>query len=152
MAADADISEIAKADLASLCEMMRELADHEGERQRLVVSQERLEETGFGDSPQWAGLMARSGGQPVGYVTYTEDFHIWGGLPRIALDDVYVRPLFRDRGLGEELMRYVFRYAEAKNAIVAWMVETANKRAIAFYERLGAQYDVIGKCRWRLGA
>lgn len=35
MAADADISEIAKADLASLCEMMRELADHEGERQRL---------------------------------------------------------------------------------------------------------------------
>ena len=143
---------IAQADIDSLREMMGELADHEGEAERLAVSRERLAQTGFGAAPQWAGFMARAGGEAVGYATYGEHFHLWSGAMRVALDDLYVRPAFRGRGVGEHLMRRVFSHARERGAVVTWTVLPSNKGAIAFYERLGAQYRVIGKCLWRAEA
>ena len=143
---------IAQADIGSLHEMMGELADHEGESESLVVSRETLAQTGFGDAPQWAGFMARAGRGAVGYATFMEHFHPWSGETRIALDDLYVRAAFRGRGVGEQLMRRVFSHAGERRAAVTWTVLPSNKAAIAFYERLGARYDVIGKCFWRAGA
>ena len=128
--------------------MICELADNQNERSGLTVSAQRLVETGFGDHPLWRGFLAESDDGAAGYATYTEDFHIWSGAPRIMLDDIYVRPECRSHGLGEALMRCVFERAEEKGAFVNWTVQTDNRRAIEFYKRLGAQYRVIGKCGW----
>ncbi len=142
---------IEQKDMQTLYRLICDLADNQNEWADLTVTAERLVETGSGDHPLWYGYIAQSGDEPAGYVTYTQDFHIWSGSPRIMLDDIYVSPEFRSHGLGEAMMRRVFEEAEKINALVSWTVQPGNERAIEFYERLGAQFRVIGKCGWRPG-
>ena len=143
------IRAIVRDDIAGLHQLMCGLADNENERHFLTVTPERLAQTGFGDSPSWQGFVVEHDRALVGYATFTRDFHIWSGRPRITLDDIYVDPAFRSHGLGEQLMRQVFEQAKSINAYVSWTVQPGNDRAIAFYQRLGAEYRVIGKCGWR---
>lgn len=143
------IRPIESRDVDAVYALIAALADHENERPQLTVTPTKLRETGFGDAPAWSGLIAESGGVACGYATYTKDFHIWSGAPRISLDDIYVTPEMRGSGLGESLMRAVFDVAAKKGAYVSWTVQPENKRAIAFYERLGAKVWFTGKCGWR---
>jgi len=137
--------------MQALFELLCDLADNQNERALLTVTPQRLAETGAGDDPQWRGFIAETGGEAVGYATYTQDFHIWSGVPRITLDDIYVRSEFRSHGLGETLMRRVFERAAEIGAYVNWTVQPGNESAIEFYKRLGAEYRIIGKCGWRAG-
>lgn len=143
------IRPVEKGDIETLLTLIAALAENENEQEYLTVSAETLRETGFGETPSWSGLLAVLDDEPAGYATYTHDFHIWSGSPRITLDDIFVRPECRSRGIGEKLMNAVFDEARKSNAYVSWTVRTDNKKAIAFYERLGAHYRVTGKCGWR---
>ncbi|GJL92178.1 GNAT family N-acetyltransferase [Hyphococcus sp.] len=149
MAIDIKIRPIEFDDVAALFQMMQALADNQNERQFLTVDVERLRTTGFGDRPQWRGVFAIVENKPVGYATYTNDLHVWSGAPRIALDDIYVRPDFRSHGIGEKLMQAVFDEARKAGAYVSWSVQPGNYKAIAFYRRLGASVRITGKCGWR---
>ena len=140
---------IERGDVAALLAMMAELAAHENEEHFLTVDEASLAATGFGDRARWRGFFAEGDGAPIGYVTYTDDYHIWSGAPRIALDDVYVKPAWRGAGVGERLMRQVFDIATRDDALVSWSVQPENKAAIKFYERLGARVHITGKCLWR---
>lgn len=142
---------IKECDLETLLAMMRELAEHESEQHYLTVDKATLAAAGFGDGARWRGFFAEESGDAIGYVTYTEDFHIWSGDLRLALDDIYVRPGQRGKGVGEKLMRKIFDIAEAEGALVSWTVQPENKRAIGFYESLGAKVTLTGKCLWRAG-
>lgn len=143
------IRAIERRDITGLHQLMCGLADNENERHFLTVTPERLAETGFGETPSWQGFVVEHDNALVGYATFTQDFHIWSGSARITLDDIYVDPSFRSHGLGEKLMRQIFERAKSKKAYVSWSVQLGNERAIAFYQRLGAEYRVIGKCGWR---
>ena len=143
------IRPVKEQDVDALFDLMASLADYEGERRYLVVNPETLRRTGFNARPSWRGLIAEVDGKLVGYATFTNDFHIWSGAPRITLDDLYVSPDYRGHGLGEQLMHAVFSEAENAGACVSWTVRLENKRAISFYENLGAQYREIGKCFWQ---
>ena len=146
------IRSIELGDVAAVFGMLCALADHEGEREFVTTSTARLAETGFGDQARWRGFIAEADNRAVAYATYTEDFHIWSGVPRITIDDIYVDPEIRGCGLGRKLMEQVFSLAQKTNAYVSWSVQPGNKRAIAFYEQFGASYNVVGKCGWRPGA
>lgn len=143
------IRPILEDDVEVLYSLICALAENQNERAFLTVTPDRLRETGFCNDPMWRGYIAEIKQEAVGYATYTEDFHIWSGAPRITLDDIFVRPDYRSYGLGERLMRQVFDIAQRHGASVNWTVQTSNSRAIEFYERLGAKYRVIGKCNWR---
>ncbi len=149
MGAAPTIRPIESGDCEVLFGLMAALADHENERAALTVTADRLRASGFGAAPQWRGFIAEMDGATCGYATFTQDFHIWSGAPRISLDDIYVAPERRGTGLGERLMRAVLDTAERQGAYVSWTVQPENKRAIAFYERLGAKYWLTGKCGWR---
>lgn len=143
------IRPIGPGDVESLLDLIRALAANENEQDHLTIDADALRKTGFGERPQWSGLLALSGGEAVGYATYTHDFHIWSGAPRITLDDIYVRSEFRSLGIGEKLMKAVFDEARKTRACVSWTVRPENRKAIAFYKRLGAHYRLTGKCSWR---
>lgn len=143
------IRPVVESDVETLRTLIAALAENENEQEYLTVSAEVLRKTGFGENPLWSGLMALFDSEAAGYATYTNDFHIWSGSPRMTLDDIFVRPEFRSLGIGEKLMNAVFDEARKTGAYVSWTVRTDNKKAIAFYERLGAHYRVIGKCGWR---
>ncbi len=143
------IRSIEPRDIDAVFDMLCALADHEGEREFVTTSPARLKETGFGERPKWRGFIAEAESKAAAYATYTEDFHIWSGAPRIVIDDLYVQPGFRRYGLGHMLMKRVFALAEETGAFVSWTVQPDNERAIAFYRKLGARYVETGKCGWR---
>ena len=143
------IRSIEEQDVDALFAMICELANHEGEREFVTTSSARLAETGFGNQARWRGFIAEADNRAVAYATYTEDFHIWSGAPRITIDDLYVQPEFRRCGLGRKLMECVFALAKETGAFVSWTVQPGNSRAITFYRQLGASYNDVGKCGWR---
>jgi len=145
------IRPIEARDVEVLYDLICALGDNQQERQFVTTTPARLAKTGFGDHPMWAGFIAETDGEPVGYATYTNDFHIWSGAPRMTIDDIFVRPDCRGSGLGERLMRAVFAIAKERGAYVNWTVQPENSRAIDFYQRLGATYQITGKCGWRPG-
>ena len=143
------IRPVERRDVDVLFEMICALADHEKEREFLIATPEKLAASGFGQNPAWQGLIAEIDSAAAGYATYTNDYHLWSASPRMTLDDLYVRPEYRSRGLGEQLVKKIFEIATEKGAAVSWTVQTDNDRAIAFYKKLGARYRVTGKCYWR---
>lgn len=78
-------------------------------------------------------------GTIVGYATYFFAYFTWVGKS-LYMDDLYVKPEFRGRGIGTQLIKAVIAYAkEAKCAKVRWQVSHWNTPAIEFYNSLGAK-------------
>ena len=144
------IESIQASDLSDLLSMMRALARHENEAEYLTADEDALLHSGFGENPRWRGFIARGGKEPLGYTTYTEDFHIWSGRDVISLDDLFVVPKARGQGVGEALIKEVFALADHGKAFVTWQVQPENTRALAFYKKLGAQVETLGKCYFGL--
>ena len=85
-------------------------------------------------------LLARCGGKPVGYAIYFFTFSSFVGRPGLWLDDVYVRPAFRKRGLGLGLIKAVARIGVERNCgRFEWTALNWNEHALNFYRGLGAQ-------------
>jgi ribosomal protein S18 acetylase RimI-like enzyme len=135
----------------ALYEMIRELAAHQGELDYIHATPESFVRDGFGAEPLFAALLAEVAGAPAGYVSYTTPYNIWAGRRLLVVDDLYVREDFRSRGIGELLMQRIGEIAAASRSQVRWMVKPENRRAIAFYESLGATIVLRGMCYWRPG-
>ncbi len=108
---------------------------------KLAVSatEESLRAALFGESPAARTLLAFVGGKPIGYATYFFTFATMVGKRGLWLDDLFIDPAFRGRGIGEALMAYLADVAlQNQCARFEWMVLDWNRSAIAFYERLGA--------------
>jgi len=85
-------------------------------------------------------LLARCDGEPAGYGIYFFTFSSFVGRPGIWLDDVYIRPTFRKRGLGLALIKAVARIGvERKCGRFEWTALDWNRNALEFYRGLGAQ-------------
>jgi ribosomal protein S18 acetylase RimI-like enzyme len=138
-------------DAPILYEMIRELAADQDELDYIFATPESFARDGFGAEPLFAALLAEVAGTPAGYVTYTTPYNIWAGRRLLVVDDLYVRVAFRSRGIGESLMRRVGDIAAVSRSQVRWMVKADNRRAIAFYESLGATIVLRGICYWRPG-
>ena len=79
----------------------------------------------------------------MGYVTCFFAYYTWIGKS-LYMDDLYVRPEFRSKGIGTQLINEVIAYAKTENCKkLHWQVSEWNKPAIDFYESLGAKIDSI---------
>jgi len=93
----------------------------------------------FGSHPAAGCLLARNGAHVVGYALHFFTFSTFTGRPGIWLDDLYVRPAFRQRGLGRALIRAVAQIGVERNCRrFEWTALNWNKPALDFYRKLGA--------------
>ncbi|MFX7858317.1 GNAT family N-acetyltransferase, partial [Acinetobacter baumannii] len=84
-------------------------------------------------------VIAEADGQPAGFALFFHNFSTFLGRRGLYLEDLYVRPAFRGRGLGLALMRHLARLAVERGCgRFEWSVLDWNTPAIAFYRRLGA--------------
>ena len=128
------------SDAGALWNLVLEFAAYEKLDHQVTGSSERLAAQLFGSAwPPLDCIVAESNGALVGYAIYYGGFSTFWTRPLLWLEDLFVVPSHRGRGLGRALMVAVARAAiERGCARIEWAVLDWNAPSIAFYERLGA--------------
>jgi GNAT superfamily N-acetyltransferase len=109
------------------------------EKLAVTATEDSLRAALFGETPAARVLLAFRGAEPVAYITYFFTFATMVGRRGLWLDDVFVAPAFRGKGLGRALMAYLAQVAvENQCARFEWMVLNWNAVALKFYRNLGA--------------
>ena len=128
------------ADVPTIRALIAELAEYEKLSDRMTATDEGLREGLFGGRPYAEALVARLGGDRVGYVLFFHTFSTFLARPGIYLEDVYVTPAARGKGIGKALLREVAKIArDRKCGRLEWSVLNWNTPSIEFYESLGAE-------------
>jgi GNAT superfamily N-acetyltransferase len=128
------------ADIPLILELIRELAEYEREPQQAVATAEDLRRDGFSAEPRFHVEIAEWGGEPAGFALWFFNYSTWQGKPGLYLEDLFVRPRFRKKGIGKALLAYLAKVAlENGCGRYQWQVLDWNTPAIKFYESLGAK-------------
>jgi GNAT superfamily N-acetyltransferase len=148
------------ADIDVVLALIRELAEYEKLLHEVVATDALVRESLFGPRPVAECVLACVNGKPVGFALFFHNYSTFKGRAGLYLEDLFVRPEFRGQGIGEALLRHLARIAVERNcARMEWSVLDWNKRAIQFYERMGAvgihdwtTFRVTGDALARLGS
>ena len=136
---DTVIKPITVAQIPVLLELICELARFEHLEHEVIATQESLRDSFFGPQPVAGALLAQADGEPAGYAIYFFTFSSFVGRAGIWLEDLYVRPPFRHRGLGRGLIEAVARIGAERNCgRFEWTALNWNANALEFYRGLGA--------------
>lgn len=128
-------------DTAVLAAMIRELAEFEHLENEVSTTEDDIQRDGFGPRPKFRAVIAQWEGQPVGYAIFFEFYSSFQGRAGLFLDDLFVRPAFRNRGIGTALIKHVAGIAwKEKYFCMRWEVLDWNQPAIDFYNNLGASF------------
>jgi GNAT superfamily N-acetyltransferase len=137
---DFNITQITPAEVPELLKLIRELARFERLEHEMKTTVPSLRKALFGPQPVAGALLARCEGKAVGYAIYFSTFSSFVGRPGLWLEDLYVRPRFRKRGIGRRLIEAVADVAAQRNCgRFEWTALNWNRDALEFYERLGAK-------------
>ncbi|MCO5142531.1 MAG: GNAT family N-acetyltransferase [Oligoflexia bacterium] len=130
----------AKEDVPAILGFIRELAIFEKLEHELIATEEILENSLFGKQKKVADvLIAEWAEKKVGYALFFYSFSTFLGVPGIYLEDLYVQPNYRSKGIGFSLLREIARIAEKEGyGRVEWSVLDWNERALSFYRKLNA--------------
>ena len=126
-------------DVTAIVALIRELAEFEHLAHLLQVTPEKLRPQLFGERAVIEALVAESAGEVVGFAVFFTNFSTFLAQPGLYLEDLYVQPNQRGRGVGEALLSRVGRLAvEREYGRFEWSVLDWNANAIRFYEKMGA--------------
>jgi len=129
-----------RADVPLILSLIRELATYERDPGAVIATEAALERDGFGERPLFQVTIAEWDGEPVGFGLWFFAYSTWRGQPTLYLEDLFVRPEARGRGIGKEMMRFLARTAlETNCGRFVWQVLDWNEPSIKFYESLGAE-------------
>jgi GNAT superfamily N-acetyltransferase len=128
------------ADVALILTFIRALAAYEREPDAVMATEDDLLRHGFGENPYYHCLIAEWDEKPAGFALYFFDYSTWLGRPGLYLEDVFVYPEFRGRGIGKALLQELAGIAlERGCARMKWEVLDWNTPAIDFYSAMGAE-------------
>jgi GNAT superfamily N-acetyltransferase len=126
-------------DVPLILGFIRDLADYERLPHEVVATEAALAATLFGEHPAAEVLVAAIDGHPVGFALFFHSYSTFLARRGLYLEDLYVRPAARGRGVGRALLGELARIAVARDCgRLEWSVLDWNEPAIAFYEQLGA--------------
>lgn len=122
-----------------ILDLIRGLAEYEKLSHQCVATEALLRENLFGPRPYAESLIGELDRVPAGFALFFHNFSTFLARPGIYLEDVFVRPDHRGRGLGSALLRAVARIAVERNCgRFEWSVLDWNESAIGFYQSRGA--------------
>lgn len=128
------------ADVSQILAFIRELATYEREPDAVYATEADLLRDGFGPTPRFHCLIADWDGIPAGFALYFYNYSTWRGHTGIHVEDLFVRPEHRGKGIGKALLtRVAARAVEEGCHRLQWDVLEWNTPAIGFYEQMGAQ-------------
>jgi GNAT superfamily N-acetyltransferase len=137
------------ADVPAILECIRRLADYERLAHECIATEAQLRDTLFGATPAAEVVLAFAGDEPAGFALWFRSYSTFLARPGLYLEDLFVYPQYRGRGLGRQLLRHLARVAVARDyGRVEWSVLDWNVDAIGFYRSIGAELlDDWRRCR-----
>ncbi len=127
-------------DVPQILTFIRALADYERLAHAVVATEDGLRRALFGARPYAEVVLAEDAGVPIGFALFFHTFSTFLGQPGLYLEDLFVVPEARGRGVGRALLGHLARLAVDRGCgRVEWAVLDWNAPAIRFYERLGAR-------------
>lgn len=126
-------------DAALVLALIRELAEYEKLLHELEASEDMIAAALFGEAPQVHCAIAEWEGEAAGFAVWFVNFSTFSGRHGIYLEDLFVRPAHRGKGIGTALLAYLARECVANGwSRLQWAVLDWNAPSIAFYKSLGA--------------
>ncbi len=139
-AAPLQIAPATDADVPLILSLIHGLAEYEHLEHQVVATESTLRQALFGPRPGAEAVIARIDGAPAAFALYFHNFSTFLGKPGLYLEDLFVQPACRGRGIGKALLAYLARLAlERGCGRFEWAVLDWNKPARDFYESLGAE-------------
>jgi ribosomal protein S18 acetylase RimI-like enzyme len=128
-------------DVATIGDLIRELADYERSPESARATPDQLHESFFGASPRvFCDLVETDEGAVAGFAVWFLSYSTWTGTHGLYLEDLFVRPEYRGRGWGTALLAHLARECVARGYHrLQWWVLDWNTPAIEFYRSLGAE-------------
>lgn len=127
-------------DEALVLSFIRDLAEYEKLLDSVVASEDSVHAALFGHNPRVFCDIAEEGGEPAGFALWFYNYSTFLARHGIYLEDLFVRPRFRGRGLGKALLQNLAARALREGCgRLEWSVLDWNAPSIAFYESLGAR-------------
>jgi len=128
------------ADVPAIADLIRGLARYEKLEGEVTMTAELLTKNLFGPRRYAETLLAEDEEKQIGFALFFHNFSTFLGLPGIYLEDLFVVPEHRGRGVGRALLKELARIAVDRGCgRLEWAVLDWNRDAIGFYERLGAR-------------
>lgn len=148
------------ADTPVILACIRGLAEYERLADEAVGTEAQIRETLFGSKPNAEVILAFEGQEPAGFALFFHNYSTFLTRPGLYLEDLFVYPRFRGRGLGKLLLTRLAQIAvERECGRFEWAVLDWNEDAIRFYESMGATqmrdwriYRLTGPALERLAA
>lgn len=138
--ADLTIRPATVADTATILTFIKDLAEYEKLSHAVVADEAGLRATLFGARPAAEVLIAELADAPVGFALFFQSYSTFLGKPGLYLEDLFVRPASRGKGVGRALMSALARIAVERNyGRFEWSVLDWNEPAIEFYRSLRAE-------------
>jgi len=128
------------ADVPEILALISELAAYEKAPDEATATAADLLRDGFGAAPRFFVELAEWDGAVAGFAFWFFNYSTWQGRPGLYLEDLFVRPVHRGRGIGKALLVHLARIAVTRNCgRYQWQVLDWNTPAIEFYESMGAR-------------
>jgi GNAT superfamily N-acetyltransferase len=133
------IAPATETDVPLIFAFIRKLAEFEGRADHVTATEDDIREWLFGERRVAEAVIAYLGDVPAGFAVFFHIFSTFAGRPGIYLEDLFVDPEHRGRGVGRALLRYLEDLARERGCDrLQWSVLTWNQRAIDFYKSIGA--------------
>lgn len=133
------ILEAQEKDVPVIWEMIRGLAEYEKLSHVFTATVDELQRTLFGARPAAEVVLAFEGSACLGFALFFPNYSTFLARPGLYLEDLYVKPEARGRGVGLALLRRLASIARERGyGRVEWSVLDWNEPAIGFYKKLGA--------------
>jgi GNAT superfamily N-acetyltransferase len=127
-------------DVPVVAELIWQLARFEKLEGHVVLTEQLLTAGLFGPRPYAEAIIAEDDAEPIAFALFFHSFSTFLARPGLYLEDLFVLPAHRGRGVGRALLSSLARLAVERGCgRMEWAVLNWNKDAIRFYERLGAQ-------------
>jgi GNAT superfamily N-acetyltransferase len=135
----ASIRSATEADVPLILQFIRDLAIYEKLEHKVIATEETVRRTLFGN-PRFAEVVfAEVDGKEVGFALFFHNYSTFLGQPGIYLEDLFVKPESRGRGIGKALLAHLAKLARERGCgRLEWAVLDWNTPSINFYKSLGA--------------
>ena len=127
-------------DVPIILSLIKALAEYERLADRVHASEADLRDALFGARPAAEVIIAYADDEPVGFALYFQSFSTFVGRPGLYLEDLFVKPEWRNQGLGRKLLARLARTAVERNyGRMEWSVLNWNEMALRVYRAAGAR-------------